>query len=41
MKELLAIFKKDSLIDQAFQRTYEMMDITRKMFMEAKRNLRE
>lgn len=41
MKELLAIFKKDNLIDQAFQRTYEMMDITREMFMEAKRNLRE
>ncbi len=41
MKELLAIFKKDSLIDQAYQRTYEMMDITEKMFIEAKRSLRE
>ena len=41
MKELLAIFKKDNLIDRAFQRTYEMMDITQNMFLEAKRSLRE
>jgi len=41
MKELLSIFKKDNLIDLAFQRTYEMMDITQKMFLEVKRSLRE
>ena len=41
MKELLAIFKKDNLIDLAFQRTYEMMDITQNMFFEVKRSLRE
>jgi len=41
MKELLAIFKKDNLIDLAFQRTYEMMDITQNMFLEVKRSLRE
>ena len=40
MKELLAIFKKDNLLDQAFQRTYEMLDITHQMFIEAKRSLR-
>ncbi len=41
MKELFAIFKKDNLIDLAFQRTYEMMDITQNMFLEVKRSLRE
>lgn len=41
MKELLAIFKKDNLIDQAYKRTYEMIDITQQMFLEAKRSLRE
>jgi Na+/phosphate symporter len=41
MKELLSIFKKDNLIDLAFQRTYEMIDITQKMFLEVKRSLRE
>lgn len=41
MKELLSIFKKDNLIDLAFQRTYEMMDITQNMFLEVKRSLRE
>lgn len=41
MKELLAIFKKDNLLDQAFKRSYEMLDITHNMFLEAKRSLRE
>jgi phosphate uptake regulator len=41
MKELLAIFKKDNLLDLAFKRTYEMLDITKGMYLEAKRNLRQ
>lgn len=41
LKELLNIFKKDTKLDQAFSRSYEMLDITRDMFLEAKRSLRE
>jgi len=41
LKELLAIFKKDSKLDEAFRRSYEMLDITRDMFLKAKRSLRE
>lgn len=41
LKELLNIFKKDTKLDQAFRRSYEMLDITLEMFLEAKRSLRE
>lgn len=41
LKELLAIFKKDSKLDEAFKQSYEMLDITKDMFLKAKRSLRE
>jgi phosphate uptake regulator len=41
LKELLAIFNKDSKLDEAFRLSYEMLDITRDMFLKAKRSLRE
>lgn len=40
-KKWIAIFKKDSLLDQAYQRSFEMLDITRSMYMEAKTSLRQ
>jgi len=40
-KELLAIFKKDTLLDRAYQRSYQMVDITWEMFVKAKTTLRE
>jgi phosphate transport system protein len=40
IKELLNIFKKDSLMDQAYKRTYEMIDITHTMFIEIQNKLR-
>jgi len=40
-KKWLAIFKKDSLIDRAYQRSFKMLDITLAMFMEAKESLRQ
>jgi phosphate transport system protein len=40
-KQLFAIFNKDTLLDRAFQQSYEMLDTTREMFLEAKSNLRE
>ncbi len=41
IKEILSVFKSDSLIDRAFKRSYEMLEITNEMFKEAKRVLRE
>ena len=41
LKELLAIFRKDSMLDNAFNRSYEMLDITKQMFLNARRTLRE
>jgi phosphate uptake regulator len=41
LKELLAIFNKDSKLDEAFRRSYEMLDITKDMFLKAKYSLRE
>lgn len=41
LKELLAIFNKDSKLDEAFRRSYEMLDITRNMFLKARSSLRE
>ncbi|MGB2907305.1 MAG: PhoU domain-containing protein [Candidatus Aminicenantaceae bacterium] len=39
-KKWLAIFKKDTLMDQAYQRSFEMLDITLDMFREARESLR-
>ncbi len=39
-KKWLAIFKKDSLLDRAYQRSFEMLDITQSMYIEAKKSLR-
>jgi len=41
LKELFAIFKKDTLLDKAYRRSYRMVDITWEMFLEAKKSLRE
>lgn len=40
-KKWLAIFKKDTLMDHAYQRSFKMLDITRAMFVEAKESLRQ
>ena len=40
-KELFAVFSQDSLMERAFERSYEMLDITEKMYLEAKRVLRK
>jgi len=41
LKELLSIFRKDSMLDTAFRQSYEMLDITKQMFLKARRTLRE
>jgi len=41
IKEILAVFKSDSLMERAFQRSYDMLDLTRLMFSESKQVLRE
>ncbi len=38
-KKLLRIFRKDTLLDQAYKRSYEMLDITLDMFIKAKNSL--
>lgn len=40
LKKWLAIFKKDTLMDQAYQRSFMMLDLTREMFLKAKESLR-
>lgn len=40
LKELIAVFKSDSLLDRAFNRSFEMLDLTYEMFLEAKNVLR-
>ena len=40
LKKLLAIFRKDTLMDQAYRRSYLMLDIAREMFLKAKESLR-
>jgi len=40
-KEILAIFNKDTLLDQAYKKSYEMLDITYQMYQEARSSLRE
>lgn len=41
IKEILSVFKKDSLMERAFQRSFEMLDITLDMFLKSKKSLRE
>jgi Na+/phosphate symporter len=41
IRDLLNIFKKDSLMDQAYERTYEMIDITFDMYKEIQNRLRD
>jgi len=41
IKEIINIFKKDSLMDQAYERTYEMIDITFNMYKEIQNRLRD
>lgn len=40
IKELLSIFKSDSLMDRAYNRSFEMLEKTKTMFVEAKEVLR-
>ena len=40
-KKWLTIFKKDTLMNRAYQRSFEMLDITQAMFKEAKESLRQ
>lgn len=41
IKEILALFKSDTLMDRAYERSFEMLDKTHIMFQEAKNVLRE
>jgi len=40
IKELISIFKSDSLLDRAYNRSFEMLDLTNGMYLEAKNVLR-
>ncbi len=40
-RQWLAIFKKDTLIDRAYERSFEMLDITNEMYVEARKSLRQ
>ncbi len=41
LKELISVFTSDSLIDRAYKRIFEMLDLTHEMFLEAKEVLRK
>jgi phosphate transport system protein len=40
-KKWLMLFKRDNLMNRAYQRSFEMLDITQAMFKEAKESLRQ
>jgi phosphate uptake regulator len=40
IKEILSVFKANTLMDRAFQRSYVMLDLTFKMFLQAREVLR-
>lgn len=40
-RKWLAFFKKDTLLDRAYLRSFEMLDITLEMFLEARESLRQ
>ncbi len=39
-KQLLSVFKKDSLMNRAYEQSFEMISITHDMFLKAKKSLR-
>ncbi|MBI9072452.1 MAG: hypothetical protein JEY94_12700 [Melioribacteraceae bacterium] len=41
IKELLSVFTKNSLMDRAYQQSFEMLDMTQEMFLKSKNILRE
>lgn len=41
IKEILAVFRGDSLMDRAYKRSFEMLDLTYNMFTRAKEIIRE
>jgi Na+/phosphate symporter len=41
IKEILSVFRSSTLMDRAFQRSYDMLDLTYKMFLSSKEILRE
>ncbi len=41
IKEILSVFQSNSLMERAFEQSYEMLDITNEMFKVAKKVLRE
>jgi len=40
-KKWMAIFKKDDLMDQAYNRSFLMLELTREMFLKARESLRQ
>jgi phosphate uptake regulator len=40
-KKWMAIFKKDDLMDQAYHRSFMMLELTREMFIKARESLRQ
>lgn len=40
LKEIISVFTSDSLLDRAYKRSFEMLDLTHEMFLEAKNVLR-
>jgi len=40
IKEILSVFRANTLMDRAFQRSYDMLDLTYHMFLQAKEVLR-
>jgi phosphate transport system protein len=39
-KQLLAVFRKDTLMNRAYERSFEMITVTHNMFLKAKKSLR-
>lgn len=40
IKEIISIFKSNNLLDRAYKRSFEMLDLTQEMYLEAKKVLR-
>ena len=40
IKKLLAIFRKDTLMDRAYKRSFEMLDLTKEMYIKSREALR-
>ncbi|HQV33400.1 MAG TPA: PhoU domain-containing protein [Calditrichia bacterium] len=41
LRELLSVFKQDSKLDQAYEESYEMLSLTRDMYLKSRKSLRE